>query len=96
MPHATSSLLMLDWSAGLSNDDIYRLAREGTERERFRAISSILNDDLFENIERIFSCNEIEQYLPIVKFRRPERKRSLELALSYWKKGIRHVFPRPK
>lgn len=90
------NIVKLDWSAGLSNSEIYRLAREGTPEERLRFMSSILNDDSFENIEQTFSCQEIEHYIPTVKFRRQERKQAIEKALSFWKKGVKHAFPRTR
>ena len=84
---------ILAWSSKVTNEEIYRISRDPTHSGYRWAMDQILNFDDFENIERMFSPQEILDVLPYVSLRPESRKIALETALSFWSKGIHHAYP---
>jgi len=83
----------LIWSADVYDEEVYRIAKDPGNPEHLRMMDQILNIDKLENIERMFSPNEIRAALPYISFRPSFRRDIIETALSYWERGIHHAYP---
>ena len=84
---------ILSWSGAITGEEIYRIAKDPSNPRHRWAMDQILNYDYLENIEKMFSPQEILACLPYVRFRPASRKKVLETALSYWIKGVHHAYP---
>lgn len=84
---------ILSWSSSITNEEIYKIARDPSNPQYRWAMNQILNYDFLENIENMFSPQEILDVMPYVHFRPESRKNALKTALSFWIKGIHHAYP---
>ncbi len=87
---------ILSWSGAITNEEIYNIARDPSNSRYRWAMDQILNYDYLENIEKMFTPQEILDVLPSIHFRPASRKKILETALSYWTRGIHHAYPPSK
>ena len=71
------------WDYDLTEEDVHRILRTGTETDQIWMISRIMERATLEDVWKYTSFREVKAMFPKLKLKKPIRK-AWEYALSVW------------